>query len=93
MREAAVATDHRRDPVQGRRAEGRIPERLGVVVGVHVDEPWRHDQVRGVHGPPGRLGDVANLDDAAALHPDVHRAQRASRAIGNHAPDQPEIKH
>ena len=37
-REAAVAGDHRRDAVPARRGERRVPEDLGVVVGVDVDE-------------------------------------------------------
>ena len=37
-REAAVAGDDRRDAVPARRRERRVPEHLGVVVGVDVDE-------------------------------------------------------
>ena len=58
--EAAVAADDGGDPVQRRRAGERIPEELGVVVGVRVDEARREHQpggvdprARGLAQPPG----------------------------------------
>ena len=49
-REAAVAGDHRGDAVARRRRQLWIPQELGVVVGVDVDEPGRHDEPGGVDG-------------------------------------------
>ena len=45
-REAAVAADHRRDAVQRRRRQRRVPEHLRVVVRVDVDEAGRDDLAR-----------------------------------------------
>ena len=47
-REAAVAGHDRRHAVEARRRESRIPEDLGVVVRMDVDEAGSHDGARGV---------------------------------------------
>ena len=46
--ESAVAGDDAGHAVEGRRGEPRVPEHLGVVVGVDVDEPGGDDLARGV---------------------------------------------
>ena len=46
--DAAVAHDHGRDAVPGRRGEVRVPGRLPVVVGVDVDEARGDEQAVGV---------------------------------------------
>ena len=61
-RKAAVAGDHRSHPVVARGSEGRIPEHLGVVVGVDVDEAGGHHLAAGVQLDPARQPrtDLAN---------------------------------
>ena len=64
-REAAVAGDHARDAVQVRRARGRVPEQLRVVVRVRVDDAGRDHEAAGVDRLGRVVGHVADLDDAA----------------------------
>ena len=71
QREAAVPADHRRHPVQRRRAGRRIPEELGVVVGVQIDEPRGHQEPVGFDDPVGLLVDGADGHDPSVAHPDV----------------------
>ena len=62
--EAAVADHHRRDAVPARQRAVRVPEDLGVVVGVQVDEARRDDQAVGVEHLVGLVGaDLADLGD------------------------------
>ena len=65
QREAAVAAEHRGDAVLHRRARGRVPEQLRVVVGVQVDEARRQRLPLGVNGFRGRLIDVTDRDRSA----------------------------
>ena len=67
--EAAVAQSHRRDAVPAGQGAVGVPENLGVVVGVQVDEAGGHDQALGVDFPlsvaavqPADLGDATVLD-------------------------------
>jgi hypothetical protein len=70
--EAAVADHNRGDAVPARERAIGIPEQLGVVVGMQVDEARRHDQAAGVDDMVGVGGaDVADLGDAAILDADV----------------------
>jgi hypothetical protein len=70
QRKAAVATEHGRHAVQGRRAGIGIPEELGVVVSVQVDEAGGHDKPGGVDDlggvravqVPRHRGDLPVLD-------------------------------
>ncbi len=54
-REAAVAADHGRHAVQRRRRQTGIPQHLGVVVRVHVDEARRDHEPGGVDRARRRL--------------------------------------
>ena len=69
--EAAIAADRRRHAVQRRRAQRRIPEELGVVVGMQVDEPGRDHQPFRIDGDLGLIAHAANFDDAAVQDPHV----------------------
>jgi hypothetical protein len=66
-RHAAVAEDERGHAVPRRRAGGRVPEQLGVEVGVDVDEPGGHQPARGVELAPAPVGDLADGRDAVAV--------------------------
>src|SRR2546430_2163864 len=63
-REAAVAAENGGDAVQRRRAGGRVPQQLGVVVRVDVDEPGAHDLAGAVDGPARGLIRRADQRDA-----------------------------
>ncbi len=76
--EPAVAADDRGHPVERRRAGAGVPEELGVVVGVDVDEPGRHDQPGGVDGPSGGLVHVTDGGDPAVT--DAHVGPPPGRA-------------
>ena len=71
QREAAVAAEHRGDAVLHRRARGRVPEQLGVVVRVQVDEARRERLPLCVNGFRGLFVDVADGDDPPVTHADV----------------------
>ena len=69
--EATVAADDRRDAMEVRRRGRRVPEELGVVVGVGVDHPG-HDHQSGsikLHRP--LLVDGAQGGDPPVANPDV----------------------
>ena len=69
--DAAVADDHGGDAVvAGRRGDG-IPGDLGVQVRVDVHEPGRDDLAGGVDLAPALPADLADGDDAIALHGDI----------------------
>ena len=85
QREAAVPAEHGGHAVQRRGAGVGVPEELGVVVGVQVDEAGRHQQARGVDdrvGPRASPCVGADGDDAVALDDHVgpdgpaHRCRR-----------------
>ncbi len=84
-REAAVAAEHRRDTMQRRRAGSRIPEQLGVVVRVQVDESGRDDEAIGVDRARRRIVDVADLDNAAVANRDVGPARLRTGAVDDGA--------
>ena len=67
----AVTTDHRGHPVQTGRFEQPVPADLPVVVGVDVDEPWRHDPAGGIDALH-RLSLKTAVVAVAAPHFDDH---------------------
>ena len=71
QREATVSAEHGGDAVLHRRARGRIPEQLGVVVRVQVDEARRERLPLCVNGFRGLLVDVTDRDDPPVTHADV----------------------
>ncbi|MEZ5225494.1 MAG: hypothetical protein R2710_02170 [Acidimicrobiales bacterium] len=84
-------------PWKQERVRGRVPEDLGVVVRVDVDEAGGDDASGGVD--PVRLVDAGrqvgtDLDDATVLDGDVGPEPRASRAVddGPTVNDQP-VRH
>ena len=78
-REAAVAAEHGGDAVHRRRARGRVPQQLRVVVRVQVDEAGRDHEIGRVDRARRALVDVADLDDAAVADADVGALRRRRR--------------
>ena len=84
--EAAIAHDDRGHALEARAGADRIPEDLGVHVGVAVDEARRHDPALGVKRFLGGSAiDAADLGDLAVLHADIAAIARKSRSINDHA--------
>ena len=79
--EAAVAADHRGHPVEVGGRGGRVPEQLGVVVGVGVDDARGHDQSLGVELGGPRLVDLAHGDDLPVPDADVGPAAGRAGAV------------
>src|SRR5215468_8186212 len=77
----AVAHNHRRDTVPGRRDEPAVSHRLGIVVSVDIDESRRHDAAPGVDLLRGPLRHLSDRDDAAVLDGDVPVAWSAPCAV------------
>jgi hypothetical protein len=85
QREAAVAADHGGHPMDVGRRSGRVPEELGVVVGVRIDDPGRDHETVGVEFGTARLLDFPDGGDAPALNADIGLAGRAPGAIDDRA--------
>ncbi len=83
-REAAVAGHDGGDAVVARRRERRVPEHLGVVVGVDVDEAGAHDAAGGVELLVAGEA-LADGDDASCGHRDVGCVTGRSRAVDHRA--------
>jgi hypothetical protein len=84
QREPAVAGDDGGDPVEGRRRGRRIPEELGVVVRVRVDEPGGQHAAGRVEllGVAGRnLARLGDRRDAAGRDDDVGDPAGGTRAV------------
>jgi len=60
---------------------GEIPEDLGVVVRVNVDETGRDGGALGVEHAPGRAGHGAERGDAAVADRDVAPTRRCARPV------------
>ena len=93
QRESAVAPDHRGHPVQVRRGRGRIPEQLGVVVGVGVDDARRHHQTFGIELDGALLVDLADRRDPAVPDADVGPASRGPGAVDDQAVSDHVVEH
>jgi len=80
-REAAVAADDRGDAVDARRAGRGVPQQLGVIVGVRVDEAGCDQLAAGIGFDRAGLGDVANGRDSAVLDRHIGLHGGSSRAV------------
>ncbi len=84
-RETAVAHHHARDAVPARRGEVAVPQDLGVVVRVDVEEAGcEHEAVEVDHLGPGVGDEVAGSADgrdAVAAHGDVGVADRRAGPV------------
>ena len=85
QREAAVAHHHGRDAVPARGGAERIPEHLGVHVGVAVDEAGRDDVALGVDLLATLVLDAADAGDSPVANPDVGSVRGESRTV-DHRP-------
>ena len=91
--EAAVTADDGGDAMQGRRAEGGVPEGLGVVMGVDVNEA-RGDQVAGRVDFLDRFPlDRTDAYDTAVLDGDVGSLARAPGTVDHGAVTDDAIQH
>ena len=79
--ESAVALDHGRDPVPGRRRQIGIPEDLRVEVGVDVDEAGAQHQAGEVDVLAVPSLDLADPADAVIDHLDVGSTGRTTRPV------------
>ena len=80
-REPAVAGHHARDAVEIGGARLRVPEELGVVVRMGVDEAGGDYQAAGVDFLSRFFGDFADRDDAPVTDADVRGARGRAGAI------------
>jgi hypothetical protein len=92
-REAAVAHHDGGDAVPRRRARGRIPEELAVVVRVQVDEPRRHHETAGIHLDVSALRDGADGGDAPAGDRDVAGLRLLPGTVAHESTANHEIGH
>ena len=91
-REAAVPGHHGRHPVEARRRQLRVPEHLGVVVRVDVDESRRHDVPGGVeHGVA--LEAVADGGDASPVDGDIGAPPNGAGAVEHRATSNHQFGH
>ena len=82
QRQAAVADQHGRHAVQRIGIERGIPEDLRIGVRVGVDEAGHHERAVGVEGGLTVVSyAVADLDDAAGMHPHVGSLRRGASAV------------
>src|ERR1019366_3714047 len=92
QRETTVATDDRRDAVHIGGRGGRIPEELGVIVGVRVHHSGCHHESGGIELAPGRAHG-AYFGDPAMLDADVGHPGRPPRAIDHRAGSDDVVEH
>jgi hypothetical protein len=71
--------------VQRRGGDRTVPQHLGVVVGVQIDEAGGDDEPRAVDGLLGRLIGLADGDDAAVAHTDICGVAHSAGAIDDGA--------
>ena len=81
QREAAVAHDHAGDAVPARAGAERVPEHLGVHVGVAVDEAGRDHVAFGVDLVGAPFADAADGGDAAPPDADIGAIARQPRTV------------
>ena len=81
--EAAVPADNRGDAVVARGRQRRVPEYLGVVVGVDVHKARRHHAAVGIDDAPGGFIDPAHRYDAPIADAEIAPLRR--RAGGRRA--------
>ena len=91
--DAAIAEHHRGNAVPARRREQRIPHRLAVVMGVHVDPAGRDHEARGVDLALAGALLAADRGDAAACDRDVAGERRFAGAVDDGAAANDDVVH
>ena len=91
--DAAIAEHHRGDAVPARRRQQRIPHRLAVIMGVHVDPARRDHQARGVDLALAGALLAADRGDAAAGDRHVARERRLAGAVDDGAAANDDVVH
>ena len=91
--DAAIAEHHRGDAMPARRRQQRVPHRLAVVMGVHVDPAGRDHEAGGVDVAPGRALLAADRRDAAARDRHVAGESRLAGAIDDGAAANDDVVH
>ena len=90
--EAAVAHHHRGDAVPRRDGQHAVPEDLGVVVGVDVDEAGRDDGAVGVEHPIGGAGRGPDRGDPSVADRDVGAACRRAGPVDDRSAADQEVE-
>ncbi len=88
-----MAAEDRRDAVVARRADGAVPEHLGVVVCVHIDEAGAYDASTRVERLRRAFVDPTDCRDASVLDSDVTVYRRRAGAIDDAAVANNQIEH
>ncbi len=91
--DAAIAEHDRGDAMPARRRQQRIPHRLAVVMGVHVDPAGRDQKAAGVDLAPGRTLFAADCDDAVARNRYVAGEGRLAGAVDDGAAANNDVMH
>jgi hypothetical protein len=79
--DAAIAEHDRGDAVPGGRRQHRVPGRLAVIVGVHVDPAGGDQQSVGIDLALARPGLAADRGDAAIVDGDIAAERRLAAAV------------
>ena len=69
------------DAVPARRCAKRVPQELGVVVGVHIDETGRNGEAASIDDTPRIGADIAGLHDSAVVDRNVSAVCRLAGAV------------
>ncbi len=91
--DAAIAEHHRGDAMPARGREQRVPHRLPIVMGVHVDPAGRHQQSIGVDLAPRRPLLAADRRDPAAGYRDVAGEGGRARPVDDAAAANDDVVH
>jgi hypothetical protein len=91
--EPAVATEDGRHAVVAGGRERAVPEHLGVVVGMGVDEARADHAVAGIDGLSRVLVDVSDGDDASRSDPHVCRASGRSGSVDHRSAANEDVEH
>ena len=77
----AVAHDHARDPMPGRRRHRAVPANLCIVVGVGVDEPGRYNGAVGIDNSRRQAINIADRGNVSITDCDVAASGRTACAV------------
>ena len=91
--DAAIAEHHRGDAVPARGRDQRVPHRLAVVMGVHVDPAGRDQEARGVDLALAGALLAADAGDASARDRHIPGEWRLAGAVDNGAAANDDVVH